>query len=698
MKEMGSHHFYFFSINVLSYGEMNLLRGRFPQWGSRIRIPLALFVVVLLSYGLWIPWLGMYGNDLPYLWYYHLLGPWGPGEFVAIDRPASALFYAAVTLTLGENAWLYHGLLLVLRWLSGVLLWGLMRLAWPERGREAAAAGALFVVYPGFRQSPVAVEFILHLAVLNLFLLSMVTMLLAAIRPRRQLLWRMLSLITAAGPVFLEYFIGLEALRPVFLWLITRRQGLAGKKQWERIVSSWAPALGVVLAFFIWRVFIFSFRTYQPVLLEELRAAPALALLDLGARIVRDLWTSLIAAWKLVFQLPQNSRWLAQSLLLSGVCAGVLFLLFWRTRRLPAQPLTHDGRGNDYWAELVLGLGLFAMLAGGAVFWVTGIPISVDFPWDRSTLSLMLGASLVAVGLLNMLVAQRYRLLILSIMIGLAAGAHYQNAQVYRAEWKKLQSFIWQLTWRAPGFEPGTLILFDAIPLNRYSDSDLTALLNWTYAPDWNTRQIPYKFFDLTIRLDGEHGGLPALEKGLPVEHNHRGMIFRTTTSRTLAIHYDPPGCLVVLNAEDPVLPGLPGRLPDALAITDINQIRVDADPAVPPQPVGAEPAHDWCYYYQKAELGRQKEDWRAVAELGDQAEQDGFTRNDPAELLPFAEGYACAGNLEKARQLTIEISQEPGLRPSLCATWTAMCGGKQAPELQAAMVEMQAELGCQTD
>ena len=530
---------------------MSLSRDRLRSWAP----PLALLVVVLLSYGLWIPWLGMYGDDLPYLWYYHLLGPWGPGQFAAMDRPASSLFYAAVTLVLSENVWLYHVLLLVLRWSSGLLLWWVLRLVWPERNQEAALAGMLFVVYPGFRQNPIALEFILHLAVLDLFLLSLGTMLLAVCCPQKRILWTLLSLVSAAGPFFLEYFIGLEVLRPVFLWCLTRRPGMAGKKQWSRIFWAWFPALGVVLAFLIWRVFIFSFRTYQPVLLNQLRADPLIGLLQLGFSVVRDLWISLGGAWRLVFQFPQNQRLLLEDLLLSGACVGIILFLFNRMKRFPVQPPPYPDQKKDDWGEMILGIGLASMLAGGAIFWLTGIPVSIEFPWDRSTLSLMLGASLVGVGLLEMLAAPRYRLLLAAILVGLAVGSHFQNALVYRAEWKKLQSFFWQLTWRAPGLEPGTLILFDVIPLNRYSDNDLTALLNWTYAPDLNTRQIPFKFFDLTIRLDSEYEGLPALEKGLPVEHNHRGLFFKTTTSDTLAVHYNPPDCLVVLSPEDTHLP-----------------------------------------------------------------------------------------------------------------------------------------------
>lgn len=669
---------------------MSLWRDHMQQWAA----PLALLIITLLSYGLWIPWLGMYGDDLPYLWYFHLLGPWGPGEFASMDRPASSIFYAAVTLVFGEHVWLYHVFLLVLRWVSGLLFWWVLRMVWPEKKQETILAAAFFVVYPGFRQNPVALEFILHVAILDLFLLSLGTMLLSVSRSRKRFLWLAISLVTAFGPFFLEYFVGLEILRPLFLWFLTRRLGMTGKKQYSRILLAWVPALGVVLVFLYWRIFIFTFRTYQPVLLTQLRADFLGGLRQLGIRIVGDLWISFGDAWSLVFHFPQNTRWLVQDLLLVGVCFVSIFLLLGLAKQSDDQPSSTRTWRTDRWGEIVFGIGFLSMLAGGVIFWVTGIPVSVEFPWDRSTLSLMLGASLVMAGLLNMLIAQRYRLVVAVIIVSLAVGLHFQNALVYRAEWKKLQSFFWQLTWRAPALKPGTLILFDVIPLNRYSDNDLTALLNWTYAPDLNTRHIPYKFFDITIRLGSEYEGLPGLEKDLPVEHNHRGLFFETTTSQTLAVHYDPPGCLVVLSPNDGLLPGLPGRLPDVLSITDLDQIFVNEIQARPPEQLGEEPDHDWCYFFQKAGLAHQQEDWQELTALGEQAAQAGLHWNDPIELLPFIEGYARSGDWEKARQLTTEAIQTQDLQPSLCMTWKLM-GQEQDSEFQSFSSAVQTELGC---
>jgi hypothetical protein len=154
------------------------------------------------------------------------------------------------------------------------------------------------------------------------------------------------------------------------------------------------------------------------------------------------------------------------------------------------------------------------------------------------------------------------------------------------------------------------------------------------------------------------------------VEHNHRGTYFKTSTSSTLALVFDPPACLRILRPEDALLPGLPERLARVLPITRLEQIQVEADGAHPPAQLGQEPRHDWCYYFERADLARQQEDWTGITALGEEAFSAGLHWEAPVELLPFIEGYARVGMWEKARELAWEVGERSGLQPSLCALW----------------------------
>ena len=652
--------------------------------------PLCFLGIVLLAYGLWLPRLGLFGNDWAYLWYFHRLGPVGPGEFAAIDRPLSGWFYAASTFLLGESILSYHLFLLLLRWLSVVLLWWVLRLVWPERSREAVLAAALCAVYPGFLQSPIAVEFILHFAILDLLLLSMGASLLAVGQPaRRSWGWVVLVVVGAAGVFSLEYFIGLEVLRPVFLWIVTRRRGLRGRAQWKAIAAVWWPVLAVLAVFIFWRVFVFAFPTYQPVLLNELAAHPLGGLRQLAVRVINGLWIGLPRAWQQVFSPLPNFTLPTLALVL--VSFGLLSLFFYRLEQ-QKNPVEKKP-GSDHWGEIALALGLLAMVAGGAPFWVTGIPITLEFPWDRPLLALMPGASLALAGLLVMLISNRYRALLAAALISLAIGMHNQNAQVYLQEWQKLQTFTWQLSWRVPALQPGSLLLFDVIPLNRYSDNDLTAVLNWTYDPENHSRQIAYKFFDLTLRLGSAENGLPALQPGLPVEHNQRGTFFKTTTSQTLALSFNPPECLKVLSPADASRADLPEHLKQVLPLTNRDQVIPQVvSPARPPAALGPEPVHDWCYYFEKADLAVQAGDWQAAAQLGNQSLGNGMKPNSPDELLPFIEGYARAGEWTRATELSRSLLPASTLKPRVCELWKRLSGVEGG---QSGAAQILSETGC---
>jgi hypothetical protein len=81
----------------------------------------------------------------------------------------------------------------------------------------------------------------------------------------------------------------------------------------------------------------------------------------------------------------------------------------------------------------------------------------------------------------------------------------------------------------------------------------------------------------------------------------------------------------------------------------------------------GAEPAHDWCYYYQKAELARQQGDWETIAELGDKTNSLELIPSDLIEWTPFVQAYAYLGQTEKVEQLTAHFKNDPFHNQQLC-------------------------------
>jgi hypothetical protein len=104
------------------------------------------------------------------------------------------------------------------------------------------------------------------------------------------------------------------------------------------------------------------------------------------------------------------------------------------------------------------------------------------------------------------------------------------------------------------------------------------------------------------------------------------------------------------------------------LILTDVDQ------PARPPQAIfGEQPPQQWCYYFEKADLARQFEDWEQVASLADQALQLGETLyevNAP-ELVTFIEGYAHTGRWSDALELTDRaLALSERMDRMLCDSW----------------------------
>jgi hypothetical protein len=111
--------------------------------------------------------------------------------------------------------------------------------------------------------------------------------------------------------------------------------------------------------------------------------------------------------------------------------------------------------------------------------------------------------------------------------------------------------------------------------------------------------------------------------------------------------------------------------LRDAAVLSSTAPILSEATARMP-EAYGPEPAHGWCYFFQKADLARQMKDWETVTRLGDDAFALNDYPNDPIERFVFIEGYAHTADWEKA----VELSQnsykvsKSYVGPLLCKLW----------------------------
>jgi hypothetical protein len=668
-----------------------------------ISTPLLLLGVSIACYGLLIPWLGFYWDDWPAIWFYHLFGSSGFSDVFAIDRPLLGWLFTLTTPINGESALRWQVFALLARWLCSLSVWWLLRAIWPERRLEAVLVALLFLVYPGFTQQHIAVTYSHAWLIMAGFFASLALM----IEANRRLRWFWPLLGLSLGLSFftlftVEYFVGLELLRPVLLWLVISETVSARRQKLKCVLLQWLPYLAALLAFFVWRVILSSTPRGEVTLLDALSRSPASALFDLARTILEDFIKVTLNAWGAITQI---SGWVvgpnlasAGLFLLVTLTAAGVGLLLWFTWRGQTGTSEAPVLSNTRWGWGVLMLGIYAILISGWPFWATNLPIRLVFPFDRFTLAFMFGAALVLMGLLSLLVARRANLIVaVSLLVGLAAGFHFQNAVTYRNQWEGQKSYFWQLTWRAPMIEPGTTLMFVGSPFIYFTDNSLVAPLNWTFAPENMTRAMDYLIVDVPVRLGLS---LEGLQKDMPIYESYRATEFHGSTSRSLALHLGTNACLRVLDpALDSQIYIYPSLLYKVIRHSDLSLIDATIQtPARPPAHIfGSEPKASWCYYYQKADLARQQGDWETVMLLGDGAFEQQLFPNNAYEFLPLIAGNAHMARWNKAVNMTRNsLEADYKAMPALCTLWSTL--DQQilpSDEKAAAIAELDAMLEC---
>lgn len=643
---------------------------------SFFQIPLFLLLLNVAAFGLLLPWLGFYWDDWPSIWFLHFLGADGFVRVFAEDRPLLGWLFRLTTPILGEStiAWQIFGFLC--RWASSLAFWGMLRQVFPQRPRLADWAAILFAVYPGFKQQYIAVTYSHVFLLQTLFFLSFTWMIravrgLALQRSASHWITYALALLSSAFTMFsVEYFFGLELLRPVLLWL-AQGQETRGKKL-KRTLIAWLPFAALMLVFLMWRVVLSDTPRGDVTLITKLQTAPVQALVNLFRQdILPDIFEASLLAWaQTVDFLRLKSFGLSATLAFAIVAAAAALLsAAWLAGYLRRNAL--EGDKALPWDVILT--SVFALFAGGWPFWGTNLPIELRFPWDRFTLAMMPGASLLFAGMLMLLPKLRWQKLALSAMVGLAIGAHFETANLFRREWNQQVAFFWQLSWRAPGIQPGTALITSELPFTHFSDNSLTAPLNWMYSPEMLVEPMPYAFLALESRLGGR---IEDLQPGLPIEQPYRAVDFNGSTSQAILLYYTPPGCLKLLDlARDARLPQKPKYLSDAMKLSRLELVVPHPSQAVhlPENIFGRQPEADWCYYFEKAELAAQQGLWAQIIPLSEQAfalDSRLYEVNAP-ELLPYIEAYARTGDWARAVEVSSQALQlTDRMDRILCSTW----------------------------
>ncbi len=172
-----------------------------------------LLLISLLAHGLFIPWLGLYGDDWSLLWLSYKAG--STDLFFPTNRFLFPYIYSFFSFFLDPNIRQWHILFFLIRFFSVVNLWILLRTLWPNKKQVRIWVSLLFALYPGSLIIYQPITFWTIYLQFSILLISLWTML-AAVNTKKNIRWLyfLMSICFAyLNLVLLEYLYFLELLR-----------------------------------------------------------------------------------------------------------------------------------------------------------------------------------------------------------------------------------------------------------------------------------------------------------------------------------------------------------------------------------------------------------------------------------------------------------------------------------------------------
>jgi len=626
-----------------------------------------LIVIAALAYLPLIARLGQYSDDAFFLWVGHALGAHNLVAVISDDRPGSSYLFELTHTWFGTDLQVRHLVQWAVHVIGGIALWVALRALFPRQRTAALGAAILFTIYPGYLMMPMPVVTHNYVFSLSLAAVSFALTVYGEIAYSARARWTLRILAVISGLVYLyvvDSFLPLEVVRWLFLLIVAFRPALHAPsfaRRIGRLLWSFAPYAIMVAIFLFWRLAIFV-PTRPSVDLShvlELYERYDNAFSNFLTRYSVDVWDMLVSAWfaPLGLRFPDAAAFTSLfGIWVVGVAliAGGAFVIY--TRLAPL-----DGRESARrWGVALIGGGIAAAAAALLLSVFTFQFPAFNSDANRFSLSAVFGAVLVVMGV-TMLFPVRLRAIFPTLLIGVATLTQLGNAAAFSRNWEAQRQIFWQLSERAPQLREGTAVILSNpdITTNLYVDimSQWTFAFNLLYFYDWNwDGWFGTDDFTPPLGFDYLHdGSVLAMGVGQMQRIPYRGGIIWVNN------HYETPlvvlaphggSCLRVLDSRRGELPIWSGDAPTA-ALSQIDLILADAPPIVPNAGIfGAPPPLDWCNFFQRGDLARQRGDWVRVLAQFDAAATAGFAPVDPTELLPFIEAALRLNDSERAQML----------------------------------------------
>lgn len=608
-----------------------------------------LSLLVIVAHGVFVPVLGFYWDDVHSLWVMEARGVDAFAPFAAADRPAHALPYMLMYQVMGDHALYWQILGVILQIAAVIAVYAIAAQMSKGRPGIAVTVAVLYAVYPGFSQHGNAFIYTLHKISLVMALASIALTLraLTAGRAARVALTAAAVGLALATMLLFEYFIGFEALRILLVaYLRWRDDGLRRGALLRDAALRAIPYLIALGGFLVWRLFFFSSTraaTSTDILLQSYTQAPLpLVALNRAYFALQDWLETLFLGWVPNIDALQTTDhlWIIGLIaLIAALMTAVFLLRMWR------------GVVDSALARHLMTLGLVTALITLIPTILAGRDVEIYTRNDRYTLPAIFSVGLFFAGALALIPRARLRAGVLSVLVGVAVFGVALNADVYRRQWQEARQLWGQLAWRAPAFEPETVLVIafpDSSLIKTDDPNEIWPPVNLIYAPDSPEVRVP--------ALALYDGAIPLIQAGETSRHTLRTVTFARDFGRMVLIRAPTAdSCLRVIEADEAHWPH--GAREESLLVqaapySDASLIIADAPPASVPALYGDPLPQGWCYFFALAERARQLGDWDTIISLHEQAEAANLSPRDVSEWRPFIEAYSMRGDTDRAAAL----------------------------------------------
>ena len=634
---------------------------------SERSIPLLFLIVTIIAYGLLLPLTGFYWDDWPFAWIAKFLGPQEFLPAFAGVRPFLGPIFLVTTSLIPPVPLYWQIFALIIRFISGLSAWFALNQIWPDHKRQTLIASLLFLVFPGYSQHWIAFTHINQEWIPFIFYLLSFGFTARALRNSNKFtantIYALLLLVAGVFPT--EYFVSIEPIRFLFIWVILSEEIVGFRQRFFQAFKKWIPYLLIWLANATWLTYFYTVGGYESYDVEVVKSP--LTFMRVFTAIGEAIWKVGFYVWAQILVLYAKAITAPTTLVTFALIIVTFVPIVFYLKKLHAS----ENKTKTFAKSAIL-IGLTGILLGRIPSFAAGLPLTLQSSYDRFMISMMLGGSLFITALIEFLIRNsQIKMYVFALLIALGIGQQFFNANIFRRDWAKQQEIYWQLAWRIPAMKPNTALLTDQLPIDYETDLSFTAPINWMYAPNHEGGNLPYALLYTEKRLGG--ASLPSLEPNTEISLPIRRVSFNGSTSQVLVIYMPKNGCLRVLDAArgDDITYGRQSRfLVDAIPLSNPSNIIMDTDQTAK-IPFLSEPEHQWCYYFAKAELAYQQSDWKKVIDLIDKARSNGYEPEDPFEWLTYIEAQALRGNIKIAEKISNEaFKQDNGIRKGLCEVW----------------------------